>query len=221
MLDPKRAMRTTMRATLEKPHDWRSLSDSLCNIAKYELSIPPNSCVMGYIATQGEFNIIPFLKHLASQNSRIAFPRVEWTTHHMDAVEMREFSAVGNLSITPPKPRTLTPAFQPPPPPPDWQQTRHNLWQPHDELPALKLAEISIVLIPGLAFDKSGGRLGRGGGFYDRFLARLRKQNADTKFVGICLDEQIVSTVPMSVDSYAQDMRMDMILTPTRLLACR
>lgn len=221
MLDPKRAMRTHMRAMLAQPRDWNMLSNSLCNLAQSELAIRDESCVMGYIATQGELDIIPYLSHLATKSIRIAFPRVEWTTKHMDAVVMREFSAVGKLSVEPPKPRTLTPAFQPPTPPATWQQIRHNLWQPHDELVATPLAEIAIVLVPGLAFDVSGGRLGRGGGFYDRFLARLRTHNSDCKFIGVCLDEQIVATVPMNVDSYAQDMRMDMIITPTRLTACR
>lgn len=221
MLDPKRALRTTMRETLAKPHDWPSLGQSLRAVATTQLQVAENSCLMGYIATQGELDIIPYLSHLATKSIRIAFPRVEWTTKHMDAVVMREFSAVGKLSVEPPKSHTLTPAFQPPTPPAAWQQTRHNLWQPHDELVATPLAEIAIVLVPGLAFDVSGGRLGRGGGFYDRFLARLRMHNSDCKCIGVCLDEQIVATVPMNVDSYAQDMRMDMIITPTRLIACR
>lgn len=221
MLDPKRAMRTNMRAMLAQPRDWNILGNTLCNLAQSELAIGDESCVMGYIATQGELNLIAYLSHLASQSIRIAFPRVEWTTKHMDAVVMREFSAVGKLSVEPPKSRTLTPAFQLPTPPAAWVQTRHNLWQPHDELAATPLAEIAIVLVPGLAFDVSGGRLGRGGGFYDRFLARLRTHNSHCKCIGVCLDEQIVATVPMNVDSYAQDMRMDMIITPTRLIACR
>ncbi|MCR9204243.1 MAG: 5-formyltetrahydrofolate cyclo-ligase [Halobacteriovoraceae bacterium] len=48
-----------------------------------------------------------------------------------------------------------------------------------------------LLLIPGLAFDKSGGRLGRGKGFYDRFLAEFKGLK-----VGICFEEQLINTVP-------------------------
>lgn len=49
----------------------------------------------------------------------------------------------------------------------------------------------SLLLIPGMAFDKKGGRLGRGKGFYDRFLSEFKGLK-----VGICFEEQLVDTVP-------------------------
>ncbi len=220
MPDPKRALRSTMRATLATPRDWSSLSNALCSLARATLDIPANTCVMAYIATPGELNLTTYLAHLASQSISVAFPRVHWTTHHMDPVQMREFSAVQNLSLDPPNSPTKAALIQPLSTLADWQRTRHNLWQPHENLPAFPLAKIALVLTPGLAFDKSGGRLGRGGGFYDRFLTRLRDENSAAKFTGVCLDEQIVDIVPMNVEAHAQDVRMDMILTPTRLIAC-
>ena len=51
---------------------------------------------------------------------------------------------------------------------------------------------IDLVIVPGLAFDTTGNRLGRGGGFYDRFLRRLRR-SATT--VGLAFDAQVVDTV--------------------------
>ena len=66
---------------------------------------------------------------------------------------------------------------------------------------------INLVLVPGVAFDLCGNRLGRGKGFYDRLLAEIRGLK-----VGIAFDEQIVDEVP----SEKLDVPMDFILTPTR-----
>lgn len=51
---------------------------------------------------------------------------------------------------------------------------------------------IDLVVVPGVAFDRSGGRLGRGRGYYDRFLAR----HPESTRIGICFDFQIVDRVP-------------------------
>ncbi|MEW6008313.1 MAG: 5-formyltetrahydrofolate cyclo-ligase [Candidatus Omnitrophota bacterium] len=52
---------------------------------------------------------------------------------------------------------------------------------------------LDLVIVPGLAFDKENFRLGRGLGFYDRFLAGLPRK---TQAIGLCFDFQIVSSVP-------------------------
>ena len=51
----------------------------------------------------------------------------------------------------------------------------------------------ALVLMPGIAFDKNGGRIGYGGGFYDKFLAT----EPDHKTVALCYDFQVVDDLPM------------------------
>ncbi len=64
--------------------------------------------------------------------------------------------------------------------------------------------ELSCLLIPGIAFDTQGDRLGKGGGYYDRYLKMF------TGFkIGICLEEQILEKVP----SCNHDMAMDYVVT--------
>ena len=50
---------------------------------------------------------------------------------------------------------------------------RYGFAQPTADAPVIDDREVAVVLVPGLLFDRSGGRLGRGAGYYDRFLARL------------------------------------------------
>jgi 5-formyltetrahydrofolate cyclo-ligase len=72
-------------------------------------------------------------------------------------------------------------------------------------------AAFDLVVVPGLAFDLDGGRLGRGAGFYDRFLSALPKT---TRLIGVALDEQIVEKTPRD----AFDLPVDALATPSRLV---
>ena len=75
--------------------------------------------------------------------------------------------------------------------------------------------EPDIVLLPVVAFDKSGARLGRGGGFYDRALAALRTKQKILA-IGVAYDAQQLDKCPMQ----SHDQRLDMVVTPTRVLDC-
>jgi 5-formyltetrahydrofolate cyclo-ligase len=81
--------------------------------------------------------------------------------------------------------------------------------EPKAGCPEIPLERLGLILVPGVAFDLRGGRLGRGRGFYDRLLAGVRGIKC-----GVAFDEQIVKEVPAGT----LDVRMDFILTPTRCL---
>jgi 5-formyltetrahydrofolate cyclo-ligase len=71
-----------------------------------------------------------------------------------------------------------------------------------------------LCLVPGVAFDCEGGRLGRGRGFYDRFLAETRSPGwSDVFFAGICFDAQIVEEVPCE----RWDAAVDAVVTERRI----
>ncbi len=70
---------------------------------------------------------------------------------------------------------------------------------------------IDLVVVPGLAFDRQGHRLGRGGGFYDRFLAQA---DFDGTACGLVLDQQLVDHVPTN----GHDVALDLLVTDQRLL---
>lgn len=84
-------------------------------------------------------------------------------------------------------------------------------WQPDPAAPRV------LVATPGLAFDPAGNRLGRGRGYYDRFLARLcEAPGIRAAAVGFCLDEQVVDAVPHGDG----DRRVDAIVTDLREIRC-
>ena len=66
-----------------------------------------------------------------------------------------------------------------------------------------------IAIVPGRAFDASGGRLGRGNGGYDHWIRDVRSKNPESKFLGVCFECQIVQEVPME----AHDERVDQVFT--------
>lgn len=95
----------------------------------------------------------------------------------------------------------------------------YQILEPKQELRRLphkmvKPEELDLVMVPGVAFDKRGGRMGQGKGYYDRLLAGVRP---DAPLVGMAFDCQIFDEIP--VDKH--DVFMDVVLTQTRALSGR
>lgn len=74
--------------------------------------------------------------------------------------------------------------------------------------------ELDLVVVPGVAFDESGGRLGHGAGFYDRLLARVSPK---TVLVGVAYERQVITAVPTS----DHDIAMNWIVTEGRTICCQ
>ena len=74
-----------------------------------------------------------------------------------------------------------------------------------------------LVISPLLAFDRAGGRLGQGGGYFDRTLAALRTHSHPPAFVGLAYSIQEVAQAPME----SHDQRLDAILTEKEFICVR
>lgn len=72
-------------------------------------------------------------------------------------------------------------------------------------------ADIDVIFTPLVAFDKTGARLGMGGGFYDRTLAQLKALGTNTRIIGLAHDCQCVDQIPLE----AWDMPLQQIFTPS------
>lgn len=85
---------------------------------------------------------------------------------------------------------------------------RFGLLEPPEPwLPSSAVTQADMVLVPALAVDRTGVRLGRGGGFYDRSLALCRP---GTRLVAVVRDVEVVDELP----SEPHDIRMTHVLTP-------
>ncbi len=86
----------------------------------------------------------------------------------------------------------------------------YGIQEPNPNAPMVSAAEIDLILVPGLAFDRTGRRLGRGKGYYDRFLADFHG-----KTMGIC--GHLMPEIPVE----QHDITMDAIATDHGIIFCR
>ncbi len=93
--------------------------------------------------------------------------------------------------------------------------SRNALGIAEPDSPVVDPTVIDLVLVPGVAFDASGGRLGHGAGYYDRFFARLEKSGARPRRWGLAHDIQVVDEVPVE----PWDVPMDVVVTPSRVIS--
>ena len=78
-----------------------------------------------------------------------------------------------------------------------------NILEPSDS-PVVSPLQVEVVIVPGVAFDRSGGRMGHGKGFYDRLFPCM----VSARLVGVCLSCQVVERVPLE----PHDRRMDRVV---------
>ena len=89
----------------------------------------------------------------------------------------------------------------------------HGVREPAEDRPTLPPDQPELIVIPGLGFDRRGGRLGHGGGHYDRLLARLP---ATCLRVGLAYDQQVLEVVPTE----SHDLALHALVTPAGWVDC-
>jgi 5-formyltetrahydrofolate cyclo-ligase len=142
----------------------------------------------------------------ASFRSEIdTMPLIDWCLEHGIAVALPRIIGPRHLE-----------AFAVTDPRSDLIPGHHDIPEPREGLALVDPAVIDVVIVPGSAFDREGGRMGYGGGFYDAFLRRLRP---DARRIGIGFEAQLVERVPRE----AHDLCVDLVVTESRAIetACR
>lgn len=86
----------------------------------------------------------------------------------------------------------------------DFVRGKYNILEPKKSTPIVKTASVDLFIVPGVAFDQNGNRMGHGKGYYDRLLAGI-----DAPKIGLAYSFQIVAQLPRS--SY--DVPMTMVVT--------
>ncbi len=89
--------------------------------------------------------------------------------------------------------------------------------EPYREHPA-SLKDMDVVVVPGMAFDRRGNRMGYGMGYFDKFLAELRKINPKIVIIALAYSRQVEYD---KIPSYENDVPVDMIVTEKEIIDCR
>ncbi len=118
-----------------------AICDNFTKLASYRYA----KTILMYYPVKGEIDILPIARHALAAGKRVAFPKCDAASHTMT------FRLVGSLS--------------------ELAEGEYSIPEPRDDAEALTDLSESLCIVPGLAFDLYGYRLGYGGGYYDRFLS--------------------------------------------------
>lgn len=140
--------------------------------------------VMLYAAAKGEIPLQPVLEDVLASGRRAALPLCGGPGE-MTAREIRSADEL--------------------------RPGAYGVPEPPQDSPIVPPEEIGLVLVPGTAFDAAGGRLGQGGGYYDRYLTKT-----DAYRMGVCHSFALIGEVPV----LAHDVRMDAVATEEGIRIC-
>ncbi|MEE3411994.1 MAG: 5-formyltetrahydrofolate cyclo-ligase [Treponema sp.] len=187
----KKAARANARLLLkglsaaERENQSQKAAASFLNSSIYKSA----ECVAAFFSLADEVDVFPIIVRAFIDKKRVLLPRIVAGSNAMDFYEL----AAPVLGL-----QSLASALG--------SQTEANAWgirEPLATLPLVSKEKIparTAILVPGLAFCKDGRRLGRGKGFYDRYLSELVAQNAAFaergKICGYCMAVQVADTVP-------------------------
>ena len=183
---PKRALRQQVRQRLAAvPADeLRRRSALVCGLLCQQPEYQRGEVLMLFLSTPQEIDTSQLAIQAWADLKRVLAPRVTWDQRRMLPIEIQSLATdveVGYMGNREPV-----------------------------EGPPVPTADIDLVVVPGLAFDEHGNRLGRGRGFYDRFLSHPEFRGVSC---AVALEEQVFPTIPTD----PTDARMNMLVTDVKV----
>ena len=139
--------------------------------------------IMAYLSTAEEIQLNEFISTALDDGKILAVPfieRREMQAVHLPSLDALEVGAYKILTVK------------------------------RDIRKIIDAEKIDCVITPGLAFDAKCNRLGKGGGYYDKFLSRA----VNAKKIALAYDCQLVEKVPVA----PHDLKVDAVITPTKIL---
>jgi 5-formyltetrahydrofolate cyclo-ligase len=178
----KKELRTRVRGLLAEipPNQLRARSLAACRLLCEQPEFRRAEVMMTTLSLPHELDTTALALRAWQEGKRVLAPKVSWEQRRMLPVEIR--SLISDVTESPTGMREPIPGMPFP------------------------VVDIDLVIVPGLAFDAAGNRLGRGRGFFDRFLSH-------PDFAGVAcalaFEEQYVDKVPV----HAHDVPVDMLVT--------
>jgi 5-formyltetrahydrofolate cyclo-ligase len=145
--------------------------------------------VLFFISFRSEVNTVPMIERAIADGKTTCLPSTDVESRGMIAsrvLDMEKDLVLGNYDILEPRPEAVRP------------------------VPA---GSIDVVIMPGVAFDASGRRLGYGGGYYDRFLGKCSPR---CRLIALAFELQLVDEVPCA----EHDRLIHTIVTENRIIDC-
>lgn len=178
----KKELRQHLRQVIAgiSPEELHQRSVRACSLLTGTPEYTQAEVLMVFLSLPTEIDTTSLVLHAWRDRKRVLAPRVSWEQRRMLPTEIRSLSD-------------------------DVSESPLGIREPAQGVP-FPVANIDLVIVPGLGFDLAGNRIGRGRGFYDRFLI-----HRDWKGIacGFTLEAQVVESVPTE----EKDVRMDMLVT--------
>ena len=182
--ESKSELRKTMRARLKilTPEQRATASVRACTLLEQQAVWKKAGLIFFYAPLPEELDIWPLLADSLAAGKTVALPRFDAATQRYVACQIQDVAR-------------------------DMNHGQFGIREAGAHCVAVPPNRLDLVLVPGVAFNLQGRRLGRGKGFYDQLLAFVRGTTC-----GVAFDEQIVDTIPVE----SHDVHLNCILTPTR-----
>jgi len=165
----------------------RAITARLIALAAYQSA----STVLGYMSFGAEFGSEAWVQQALQDGKQVLLPRVNGVTKQLElfqVADLRRDIAPGKWDIPEPLPERCR------------------------RVDTLEV--IDFILLPGVAFARDGSRLGYGGGFYDKLLARIDSGNP--ALVAAAFSMQLVESIPQE----ATDRKVELLLTENEVIDC-
>lgn len=178
----KRELRQRLREGLARlsPEELHERGVAACRLLLEQPEYGRSEALMIFLSTAQEVDTSQIALQAWNDRKRVLAPLVNWDQRRMLPVEIRSLTT-------------------------DVRDGPMGVRQPVGGRP-IPLQEIDLVIVPGLGFDEQGNRLGRGRGFYDRFLSHKEFRGIPC---GLCLESQVVERLPTN----ELDMPVKMLVT--------
>jgi 5-formyltetrahydrofolate cyclo-ligase len=179
------------RATLARrdalPATERAQAAETIAARTFPVAVKPGTIVAGFMPMKSELNPLPLMRKLAAAGARLALPAV---AGRGQPLIMRAWAFGAPLAA--------------------------GVWGIREPEPSAPAVAPEIVIVPLLAFDRSGHRIGYGAGYYDLTIAALRARRALIA-VGLAFAAQEIAAVPAS----PHDAPLDLVLTEREVIDLR
>ncbi|MDT8861731.1 5-formyltetrahydrofolate cyclo-ligase [Alkalihalobacillus sp. MEB130] len=181
-METKKEVRKKVSQLLEdiSSNQWREWSKKIANHLIASSYWQEAEAIALTISRGKEVDTYFLIENAWAQGKTVVVPRANFNTREMTFYELTSFDQLeeGPYELKEPDPRKCS---------------------------LIQQREIDLIIVPGLAFDKKGARLGFGGGFYDRFLAC-----AQATTIALAFPCQMISTIPIE----SHDCKVDYVVTP-------